>query len=297
MINADFKFDLADYLGEGRNAPVKSLGEILDRGLYHTRPRSRLSARATPSRRATPTRRVARASSGRRCGRRSRRCSRSTASTRSSIRRCAASRAIGEAQGGTNCQFSAHSGLPALGVPAGFSDDGLPVGIDCSARVHRAGAARARLRIEQTLKLRAAAVQHAGAHRRQATRATHRHRRFLRHRRPIDVRRERVAAASTRSRPHRRRATICWLSGFIRAQPVRRARPGISCSRRVSRRPAASRCRRPTGRVRRRVGSSSASICRTDAAAPPTSPSSSASKSGLDVIQLQMLQARRILRT
>ena len=35
MITHDFKFDLADYLGRADHAPVKSLGEILDRGLYH----------------------------------------------------------------------------------------------------------------------------------------------------------------------------------------------------------------------------------------------------------------------
>ena len=34
MINADFKFDLAEYLAKVENPPVKSLGEILYRGLY-----------------------------------------------------------------------------------------------------------------------------------------------------------------------------------------------------------------------------------------------------------------------
>jgi hypothetical protein len=37
---------------------------------------------------------------------------------------------IGDTQAGSNCQLSSHSGLPALGVPAGFTDDGLPVGMD-----------------------------------------------------------------------------------------------------------------------------------------------------------------------
>jgi Asp-tRNA(Asn)/Glu-tRNA(Gln) amidotransferase A subunit family amidase len=37
---------------------------------------------------------------------------------------------IGEAQGGTNCQLSATTGLPAIAMPAGFSVDGLPIGLE-----------------------------------------------------------------------------------------------------------------------------------------------------------------------
>ena len=36
VIDYEFKYDLIDYLAGVPNAPVKSLGEILDRGLYHT---------------------------------------------------------------------------------------------------------------------------------------------------------------------------------------------------------------------------------------------------------------------
>jgi amidase len=35
MINHDFKFDLAEYLAQSENPPVRSLGEMLDRGLFH----------------------------------------------------------------------------------------------------------------------------------------------------------------------------------------------------------------------------------------------------------------------
>ena len=37
---------------------------------------------------------------------------------------------IGEAQGGTNCQLSATTGLPAISMPAGFTPDGLPIGLE-----------------------------------------------------------------------------------------------------------------------------------------------------------------------
>ncbi|MES3008590.1 MAG: amidase family protein [Pseudomonadota bacterium] len=37
---------------------------------------------------------------------------------------------IGESQPGNNCSLSAHSGLPALSVPIGFSPEGLPMGME-----------------------------------------------------------------------------------------------------------------------------------------------------------------------
>ncbi len=60
MINADFKFDLADYLAKSGNPPVRSLGEILDRGLYHTALEATFRARnaVEPIARATQSRRA-----------------------------------------------------------------------------------------------------------------------------------------------------------------------------------------------------------------------------------------------
>jgi len=41
---------------------------------------------------------------------------------------------LGEAQPGTNCSLSANSGLPALSVNAGTTDDGLPIGVEFLGR-------------------------------------------------------------------------------------------------------------------------------------------------------------------
>jgi amidase len=48
------------------------------------------------------------------------------------LRRTAAK--IGEPQAGGNCAASAATGLPAITVPAGFADDGMPVGVEFLGR-------------------------------------------------------------------------------------------------------------------------------------------------------------------
>src|SRR5262245_17511815 len=48
------------------------------------------------------------------------------------LRRTAAK--IGEPQSGGNCSASAATGLPAITVPAGFADDGMPVGVEFLGR-------------------------------------------------------------------------------------------------------------------------------------------------------------------
>ena len=37
---------------------------------------------------------------------------------------------IGQPQAGSNCQLSASTGYPALSMPAGFTADGLPIGME-----------------------------------------------------------------------------------------------------------------------------------------------------------------------
>jgi Asp-tRNA(Asn)/Glu-tRNA(Gln) amidotransferase A subunit family amidase len=130
MINSDFKFDLARYLESARDAPVKSLGEILERGLFHSaleatfRARNGIESRdSEASRRARIKRTAIRQAVEAVIAEH-----RLTAVVYPTLRRKPAR--IGDPQGGTNCQLSAHSGLPALGVPVGFTDDGLPIGVD-----------------------------------------------------------------------------------------------------------------------------------------------------------------------
>src|SRR5262249_42842101 len=130
MINADFKFDFADYLAGAPGAPVTSLAEILDRGLYHAQLESNFRARNSVESRDTDAARRARIK--RTALRQATEAvlaeHRRTALVYPTLRRKPAR--IGDGQGGSNCSFSAHSGLPALGVPAGFTADDVPVGMD-----------------------------------------------------------------------------------------------------------------------------------------------------------------------
>ncbi len=41
---------------------------------------------------------------------------------------------IAEPQGGDNCRLSPHAGLPVISVPAGFTPDGFPVGLEMLGR-------------------------------------------------------------------------------------------------------------------------------------------------------------------
>jgi amidase len=130
VIGDEFKFDLADYLARQPNAPVKSLGEILDRGLHHVQLDATFRLRNAPASRDTEHYRQARVK------RRAARAAvlaaleeqRLDAVAYPTLRRKPA--LIGEVQIGTTCQLSATTGLPAMSMPAGFTVDGLPIGVE-----------------------------------------------------------------------------------------------------------------------------------------------------------------------
>jgi len=130
VIADEFKFDLADYLAKQPNAPVKSLGEIIERGLHHDQLDATFRLRNSPERKETERYRQAFVK------RRALRAAvlatleeqRIDALAYPTMRRKPVT--IGEAQAGSNCQLSATTGLPAITMPAGFTVDGLPIGLE-----------------------------------------------------------------------------------------------------------------------------------------------------------------------
>jgi len=134
VIDAEFKFDLADYLAARPSAPVRSLGEILERGLYHEnldatlRRRNAVEARDSESYRTQLVRRADVAKAVRAAMDEQK----LTAIAYPTLKRKAA--LIGEPQAGANCQLSASTGFPSLALPAGFTPDGLPIGLEFLGR-------------------------------------------------------------------------------------------------------------------------------------------------------------------
>lgn len=130
VIGHEFKFDLAHYLSQHPNAPVKSLGEIIELGLHHELLDSVLRLRNQPTQQVTDAYRQALDK------RRELKDAmlavfathRLDAIAYPVLQRKAAF--LGEAQLGPTCPLSSNTGLPALSMPAGFTVDGIPVGME-----------------------------------------------------------------------------------------------------------------------------------------------------------------------
>ena len=134
VIDFEFKYDLIDYLARIPNAPVKSLGEILDHGLYDVALEAGLRRRERNGTRDSEAYRTALAqrSAARDLIVSFLEANKLDALVYPTVTRKAA--IIGEPQRGATCQFSAVTGLPALSMPAGFTADGLPIGVELLGR-------------------------------------------------------------------------------------------------------------------------------------------------------------------
>ena len=130
----DFKTDINAYLASRPEAPVKNLTEILASGRYHPSIDQVLRVSESMSEESEPVYRSALAQ--RQVVKRAvlavMAARNLDALTYPTIRRKAAP--LYEEQAGSNCQLSAKSGLPAISFPAGFTDDGLPVGLELLGR-------------------------------------------------------------------------------------------------------------------------------------------------------------------
>lgn len=130
----EFKFDLADYLTRTPDAPVRSLDEIVERGLYHEvlergyRTSIEVESLDTDEYREA----IARRDETRQAVLALMDEHELDALVYPTIRQTAMR--IGARQTGSNCRLSAQSGLPAITVPAGFARDGMPVGVELLGR-------------------------------------------------------------------------------------------------------------------------------------------------------------------
>lgn len=130
----DFKADLNAYLASRPTAPLRSLAEALASGKIH--PAAETLMRASEAVETRETREywehVAKRERVRLAVQQAMAEARLDAFLYPTMRRKPA--LIGEPQVGINCRLSAVTGLPSLTVPAGFTTDGLPVGVELLGR-------------------------------------------------------------------------------------------------------------------------------------------------------------------
>ena len=134
LIRFEFKFHLNAYLARTPGAPVHSLAEILDKQLFHPsleQPFRRSNEVVTLDSDEYKTM-AAKQAQLREALLKAMDDHRVVALVYPTLRRTAAK--IGEPQTGGNCHASAATGLPAVTVPAGFADDGMPVGVELLGR-------------------------------------------------------------------------------------------------------------------------------------------------------------------
>jgi amidase len=130
VIDYEFKPDFEEFMAGFTNAPIKNVQEIIDRHMYHMAIDASLKRRTANGSRTSEAYASAMARRG---------------ITRAAVERVLDSlkldglayptarrkpSIIGQPQPPNNCQLSAVTGLPAITMPAGFSPDSLPIGLE-----------------------------------------------------------------------------------------------------------------------------------------------------------------------
>lgn len=134
VIGYEFKWDLIDYLAANPNAPVASLREMLELGLIHEALTARMRTRDEGEFRDSDEYRETLAK------RAPLREAVETAMNRHSVAALVFPTVrtipaiIGDPQLGSSCSLSANTGLPSLSVQAGFTNEGLPIGMEMIGR-------------------------------------------------------------------------------------------------------------------------------------------------------------------
>jgi amidase len=134
VLRQDFKFDLNNYLAAHPTAPVRSFEELLASGKYHPALETRLRMSQSTESRDTKEylEHIVKRNTLRQAILKAMADDRLDALAYPPIRR--KPNRVGEEQAGNNCHLASNSGLPAIVVPAGFTPDGLPVGVELLGR-------------------------------------------------------------------------------------------------------------------------------------------------------------------
>ncbi len=134
VIDLEFKGDLANYLAQHPNAQVTSLREIFDQGLMSSQLEANFRRRLASKGRDSEDYRKALAKRDlvKKMIVDLMESQHLDALVYPTLRRKPAR--VSDPQGGSTCQLSASTGFPAISMPAGFTADGLPVGVEMMGR-------------------------------------------------------------------------------------------------------------------------------------------------------------------